>query len=471
MWGVSGTFGTFDLCAYGPPTGSSCFYTLNLNDAIGDGWGGSTVGISVNGGAYTNYTLANGERDVIYFGVTTGQLIMMQYTSSGAGQSEISYILQLGAGQLYSAGPTPTTGLVYTGVVDCVAPAAGASDCRGASRLCGATSFNGSPSNTGLVADLNSQNRGCLASSERQGLWYYFIPSASGTFEFTVTPTNASDDYDFAVWGPFTSFDCHQKRAPLRCSYSSTTGNTGLQVGAGDDTEGQFGNKWVNAINGNLGEVYILYVSNYSRSGLSFGLSWTLTNGADLDCLVLPIELGGFEARPVGEEVDLTWWTASEQNNDHFIIERSADAESFHPIGTVSGAGNSTAAIQYAWRDADPLPGTSYYRLTQVDLDGQYSRSPIESVNFQHTVSDLHAFPNPAQDIVHFPVEALHQGSCEVRILDAQGRMVLSQQASVGAGAGRINVPIVDLPPGQYIAQLIGPVDKGILTGRFVIAR
>jgi hypothetical protein len=360
---------------------------------------------------------------------------------------------------------------VYTGVVDCVAPPASSSDCRGSSRLCGATSFNGSPSNTGLVSDLNVQNRGCLASSERQGLWYYFVPSASGTFAFTIVPTNPADDYDFAVWGPFTSFDCSQKRAPLRCSYSGLTGNTGLQVGAGDDTEGSGGNKWVNAINANLGQVYILYISNYSRSGLAFGLNWSLTNGASLDCLVLPIELGGFEAQAAGEQVDLNWWTASEQNNDRFIIERSQDAETFLPIGSVAGAGNSTAAQHYAWQDTDPLPGTSYYRLRQVDYDGNYSHSPIESVQFQRSTAMLSAFPNPARDIVYFPVEALRQGIGEIRILDARGRVVISQQASLAEGAGRIDVPIADLPAGQYIAQVIGPVEQGILTGRFVITR
>ena len=38
-------------------------------------------------------------------------------------------------------------------------------------------------------------------------------------------------------------------------------------------------------------QVFILYVSNWSQSGLSFDLDWDLSNGASLDCTVLPIEL------------------------------------------------------------------------------------------------------------------------------------------------------------------------------------
>ncbi|MBL8002957.1 MAG: T9SS type A sorting domain-containing protein [Flavobacteriales bacterium] len=467
VWGEGATFGDFSICGYAPPTGTSCFYALNMFDEIGDGWGGSTVGIRINGGAWTNHTIATGERDVVYIGVNTGQAFELQYTAAGGAQTEISYNLQSGPGALYSAGPTPTAGIVYTATVDCDPAQASDSDCIGGRTICNAQDVNGSPTNTGLVADLNIQTRGCLSSNERQGMWYNFQIATGGTVAFTIAPDNTGDDYDFAVWGPFAAFDCRSKSAPLRCSYSGLSGNTGLQVGAGDDSEDDLGNKWVNAINVNAGEVYLLYISNYSQSGLAFNLTWQLSNGATLDCLVLPIELGGFEAQPIDQQVKLDWWTASETNNDLFVIERSADAMTFEAIGTVDGAGNSTSAIGYDWVDEDPLSGTSYYRLRQIDLDGLFSFSEIRSVHFHGTAHTTTAFPNPATDLITLQVEAGRDAACDIEVIDAQGRVVQRMRTALREGPNQVELRLDDVAEGHYIARLVGPFQNGVSTVRF----
>lgn len=469
IWGVGGTSGSFALCAYAPPTGTSCFYALNMVDAIGDGWGGSTVGISINGGPYTNHTLANGEEDVVYIPITIGQLVMVQYTAAGGAQNEISYTLQLGAGALYSAGPTPPTGPVFTGMADCNPPPAPSSDCRGGASICDAQTFNASPSNTGLVADLNVQNRGCLASSERQGLWYNFTPFTGGTVAFTIAPTNSADDYDFAVWGPFTTVDCTNKGAPLRCSYSGLTGNTGLQVGAGDNSEGGAGNKWVNALTVNAGEVYILYISNYSLSGLSFDLTWQLTNGSSLDCFVLPVELLAFEATPHHTSVDLDWSTATELNNDRFVVERGTSTTDFRPIGEVDGAGNSITRIDYAFTDHAPLAGTSYYRLRQVDLDGAVMISHARSVTFTPQGPDVQVRPNPVEDLLVAHIDAKEAGEALLRVLDARGAVVLQQQVTLVPGPQVIPVPVHGLSAGIHVLSLSSPAGATSAPVRFVV--
>ncbi|MCC7501808.1 MAG: T9SS type A sorting domain-containing protein [Flavobacteriales bacterium] len=469
VWGNGGATGSFDLCIVQPATSGTCFYALNMQDEIGDGWGGSTVGISINGGAYTNYTLTNGERDVVYIPITVGQLVMLQYTAAGGAQNEITYSLQLGGGALHSAGPTPATGLVYTGVADCNPPDAPTSDCRGSDALCAATSFNGSPSNTGLVADLNFTTRGCLGANERQGIWYNFTISAGGTLAFTITPNNAGDDYDFAVFGPFLSVDCVNKNAPLRCSFSGTSGNTGLRASAVDLTEDSSGDKWVAPIAVSVGEVYMLYVSNFSLSGLQFGLSWQMAGGASIDCTVLPIELTAFDAVAIDEQVDVNWITATELNNDHFEIERSSDALNFERVAQVNGAGNSQSALEYAWRDADPLPGTSYYRLKQVDLDGQFSYSPVRPVTLATEPNVIRPYPNPVRDLLYIPLGSNDHGNTTVRIIDAKGTMVRNEQRVLGDGSSTLTIPVGSLSPGSYAVQVIGAFDTGIRSGRFVI--
>jgi len=119
-------------------------------------------------------------------------------------------------------------------------------------------------------------------------------------------------------------------------------------------------------------------------------------------CLIpLPIELLVFEAVPDGDKVWLYWSTASETNNSYFIVERTTDLQYWNDIIEVEGAGFSTELLEYEVVDDFPEEGISYYRLRQVDFDGEFSYSQIRKVEFKANQSvGLFAYPNPAKDII-----------------------------------------------------------------------
>ena len=113
----------------------------------------------------------------------------------------------------------------------------------------------------------------------------------------------------------------------------------------------------------------------------------------------LPIELISFTAKATAKNtVNLKWSTATETNNDYFLIERSKDGNEFEPIINVDGAGFSTKKLTYSTSDNNPLPGLSFYRLKQVDFDGQFSNSEIVSVELTDLGSEFtfNVFPNPS---------------------------------------------------------------------------
>ena len=275
--------------------------------------------------------------------------------------------------------------------------------------------------------DLNTSNQGCLASGERQGTWYRFSPSSGGTVGFTIAPV-VTTDYDFAVWGPLSSIQCPPVGQPLRCSYSALTGNTGIGNGAADVTEGAGGDKWVSLMNVTAGQIYMMYIDNFSTNGQAFSLTWQLGNGASLDCTVLPIELTSFKAEVVQDVVQLEWVTATEENNDVFVVERSADGEEFHPIGEVDGAGTSHQDTHYAFVDRSPLQATSYYRLKQVDLDGASGYSDVRSVFLRNGLGPLLLVPNPGNELMRVLLPDNAAGAW-VRVIDATGRVVLGSWA------------------------------------------
>ncbi len=113
----------------------------------------------------------------------------------------------------------------------------------------------------------------------------------------------------------------------------------------------------------------------------------------------LPIELISFTAKATAKNtVNLKWSTATETNNDYFLIERSKDGIEFESIINVDGAGFSTKKLTYSTSDNNPLPGLSFYRLKQVDFDGQFSNSEIVSVELRDLASEFtfNVFPNPS---------------------------------------------------------------------------
>ncbi|WKZ67885.1 MAG: hypothetical protein QY325_08140 [Flavobacteriales bacterium] len=470
VWGSFGSRGSFNLCASTAPAAGDCIYVLRMWDSQGDGWGNSYVSVQVGAAPAVNYSIANGDEDVAYIPVATGQTVQLSYATGGSGnQGEIRYVLQLMYGAVYMDGPTPGTGLRYAGVADCQSAAPSNSDCYGRSAICGAQQISANPNNTGLTADLNVHSRGCLGSNERQGYWYQFTPSNGGTVGFTIAPDNPADDYDFAVWGPFGSASCPPTIAPVRCNYSGTTGNTGLSTLGTNPSEGGSGNKWSTLLPVNTGETYFLYISNYSQSGLAFNLSWQLTNGASLDCFLLPVELLGLNGYPVPQGIRLEWTTATEANSAFFAVERMDETGAFQQIGQVAAAGYSTSANDYAFLDPLPLPGFNYYRLKMVDADGSAALSDVVAVanRFGSVVSGLH--PNPATDQVSVVIDAQADGEALVSVHDASGRLARQQRIALVEGQQRVSASVLGLEPGPYTLSLHLPGGQALHAGRFLV--
>ncbi|WMN12391.1 T9SS type A sorting domain-containing protein [Marivirga salinae] len=110
----------------------------------------------------------------------------------------------------------------------------------------------------------------------------------------------------------------------------------------------------------------------------------------------LPVELLSFTAQTMSGRIELEWETATEKNNEHFDVEKKGVNNDWHTISTVAGAGNSNALIQYSISDFNPISGTQYYRLKQVDTDGKFEYSSVLRVDYGTNGQEV--FPNPFMD-------------------------------------------------------------------------
>lgn len=171
---------------------------------------------------------------------------------------------------------------------------------------------------------------------------------------------------------------------------------------------------------------------------------------------VLPVELVSFTAQVRSAAIVLNWQTASEKNNDKFVVERSVDGRVFQPIVTVKGAGSTSAAINYTTTDSQPLPGTSYYRLQQLDLDGSTHYSPVLSVanaNTNATALGLAAYPNPVANRLTLDLQGLPEAAGTALLRNLSGQLV----ATLPLSATRLQeLDVHSLPAGTYFLQVAG---------------
>lgn len=104
------------------------------------------------------------------------------------------------------------------------------------------------------------------------------------------------------------------------------------------------------------------------------------------------------------QEIKLKWPTASEYNNEHFEIQKSpANRLAFVGLGKVAGEGTTSDLTFYKFTDEHPRAGLHYYRLKQVDNNGQYEYFEIINVEMPEERKILEIYPNPVKDWIEVP--------------------------------------------------------------------
>lgn len=290
-------------------------------------------------------------------------------------------------------------------------------------------------------------NYDCLTTSPNPS-WYYLEIDAGGDLAIDIT---AGSDVDFAIWGPYADLatavaNCNAYGVPVDCSYSTAATEQAN-------------------VNGTLaGEVYVLLVTNFANTVQTITVSDAATNTATTDCSIvpLPVELAQFSGSREGREVYLNWTTASELNNDYFLVERSKDAVNWSAFDVIQGAGTTTNTVMYNTVDENPFNGVNYYRLRQFDTDGKVHYSDVISVANETTL-DLQLFPNPAQSKVI--INSANKFN-KLTIRDINGKEILIRD---NLSINQTYVDVRDFKNGIYYVSIESP--NGVQTERLSVLK
>lgn len=140
--------------------------------------------------------------------------------------------------------------------------------------------------------------------------------------------------------------------------------------------------------------------------------------------LTLPVNLVSFGAAQSGNDVQLKWTTAQETNSSHFAIERSSNASDWSAIGTITARGNTTERTNYTYTDINPARTTLFYRLKQMDQDGNFNYSSVARISNKDLVTELVTYPNPFHTQVNISLRSAVAQQVTSTITDIAGRTV-----------------------------------------------
>jgi hypothetical protein len=206
-------------------------------------------------------------------------------------------------------------------------------------------------------------------------------------------------------------------------------------------------------------------------SAINDGMRFTI-GSVNLIQTPLPITLISFEGKmKKNNEITLTWATASELNNNFFVIERSTGSDEFMELATVTGAGTSNTRVDYESIDHNPAFGKNYYRLKQVDFDGKYSYSKIIALENNHSEPQVDVSPNPIASggKIQFKVtQSTNVSKPQVSLYDLLGRSI-PFYAESNANDWELQ-PATELPAGLYILKVAFPDFSKTISERIIIS-
>jgi hypothetical protein len=157
----------------------------------------------------------------------------------------------------------------------------------------------------------------------------------------------------------------------------------------------------------------------------------------------------------------IDWATVNEQDALTFFIEYSASDREFVTVGEVKAAGNSSTTKQYQFIHAAPAKGMNYYRIRQVDKNGDFTYSKTLQLLYHPDKKELLVAPNPATDQLYV-ISSSGKNVTKAELFDMSGKQVYVKQ--LNAGQQVYSLDISSIQKGVYILKLYE--ETGVTTHR-----
>ncbi len=273
------------------------------------------------------------------------------------------------------------------------------------------------------------------------------------TVTVTGVPTQINNAITLQIDGVLRFAQSPSPPSILKFSGASTVviGSTGTISSAGTSGASEItfssGDKW-QATNGNLnGPATISNACAYVGPP-------TLWSPAGCG-VTLPIELINFTGTCISNGVQLSWITATEKNNDYFLIEKSSNGNDWQYVSKIKGHGTSETTNNYLHFDKSNNYELTYYRLSQVDFGGQTTIFKFIDIDCkQNSINQIVLYPNPTSSDLNVFINVKYDSSNnKLKVLDNLGQVVVEKTIDLIKGINNFILPM-NISAGTYSVVL-----------------
>jgi hypothetical protein len=167
----------------------------------------------------------------------------------------------------------------------------------------------------------------------------------------------------------------------------------------------------------------------------------------------LPVTMSFFNLTCVEEDVEVIWQTTSEHNSDYFQLETSLDGVNWEIEEMLPAAGFSQEILNYSAVDQDAARKQKYYRLKQVDLNGEFEMYGPLKADCAVESSDVSLYPNPCESQVTVSVASQISTKLNYTLISPEGKVLENKQMEIQSGMTVYTLDVSDFQSGMYLLQ------------------
>lgn len=215
----------------------------------------------------------------------------------------------------------------------------------------------------------------------------------------------------------------------------------------------------VSNLNGTY-DIVLEYFENGGDNRVSFTVS---------QLSLLPVTILDWNAKVINNrDVSLNWKTTDAVNFDHFIIQKSNDAQNFRNIAKVAAQTGSQVQT-YTYTEQNVSSSKAWYRLAMVDKDGSIRYSAIVAVSLQQADA-IRIYPTIVENKQVYIESSKKINRVMIELVDMNGRVLKSEQRTLSAGRQPLNLSgLPGSATGSYIIRITG--EESVLAKQPVIIR
>jgi hypothetical protein len=184
-------------------------------------------------------------------------------------------------------------------------------------------------------------------------------------------------------------------------------------------------------------------------------VSPNLETPTPLGSVAVPVSFTRFDAKCNSNGTLISWSTAQESNSRNFEIQKSADGTGWEAIANVPAAGNSATTRNY--QQLDLAGGAAFYRIKQVNTDGQFVYSNIERTDCEVRNISSVIYPIPARDVLNVVIKWDRAAKTRLLVYEITGRFVQTTDADIIKGNNTFKINTTGLAAGDYILKSSNP--------------